>query len=50
MKPEETKPGFKLQPCLKKIKCKMTSNCHFLNSDKTEFVLLGPQHLTERLD
>ncbi|XP_034015853.1 uncharacterized protein LOC117501131, partial [Thalassophryne amazonica] len=45
MKPEDTHQLAKLQDCLTDIKTWMTSNFLFLNSDKTEVIVLGPTNL-----
>jgi len=39
----------KIQACLKYIKTWMTCNFLMLNSDKTEVILLGPDHLRDQL-
>uniref|UniRef100_A0A8C3GA23 Reverse transcriptase domain-containing protein n=1 Tax=Cyclopterus lumpus TaxID=8103 RepID=A0A8C3GA23_CYCLU len=49
IKPEETNQLAKLQACLKDIKTWMTCNFLMLNSDKTEVILLGPEHLRDQL-
>jgi len=50
IKPEESNQLTKLQPCLKDIKTWMTCNFLMLNSDATEVVLLGPEHLRNQSD
>jgi len=49
IKPEETNQLTKMQACLKDIKTWMTCNFLMLNSDKTEVILLGPEHLRDQL-
>ena len=49
MKPDELNQLTKLQACLKDIKTWMTANFLLLNSDKTEVIVLGPQHLRNTL-
>lgn len=49
MKPDEKNQLVKLQACLKDIKTWMTSNFLLLNSDKTEVIALGPEHLRNKL-
>ncbi|XP_061590906.1 uncharacterized protein LOC133456448 [Cololabis saira] len=50
MKPDETEPLVKLQACLRDIKDWMSRNFLLLNSDKTEVIILGPEHLRKGLD
>ena len=45
IKPDETNQLAKLQACLKDIKVWMTHNLQLLNSDKTEVIVVGPEHL-----
>jgi len=49
IKPEETNQLSKIQACLKDIKTWMTCNFLMLNSDKTEVILFGPEHLRDQL-
>jgi len=49
MKPEESNQLTKIQACLKDIKTWMTCNFLMLNSDKTEVILLIPEHLRDQL-
>jgi len=47
IKPEETNQLAEIQARLKDIKTWMTCNFLMLNSDKTEVILLGPEHLRD---
>ena len=49
MKPDETNQLAKLQACLKDLKTWMTCNFLLLNSDKTEVIVVGPEHLRNTL-
>ena len=49
MKPDETNQLSKLQVCLKDMNIWMTRSFLLLNSDKTEVIVLGPQHLRNTL-
>ena len=49
IKPEQYNQLTKLQACLKDIKTWKTPNFLFLNSDKTEVIILGPKHLRDTL-
>jgi len=49
IKPEEANQLTKIQACLKDIKTWMTCKLLMLNSDKTEVILLGPEHLRDQL-
>ena len=49
IKPEESNQLGKIQACLKDIKTWMTCNFLMLNSDKTEVILIGPEHLRDQL-
>ena len=49
IKPDEANQLAKLQACLKDIKSWMTCNFLLLNSDKTEVIVLGPEHLRNKL-
>jgi len=49
IKPEESNQLAKIQACLKDIKTWMTCNFLMLYSDKTEVILLGPEHLSDQL-
>jgi len=49
IKPEESNQLSKIQACLKDLKTWMTCNFLMLNYDKTEVILLGPEHLRDQL-
>ena len=49
IKPGEQFPLVKLRECLTDIKTWMTCNFLLLNSDKTEVIILGTQHLRNKL-
>jgi len=49
IKPDVQFPLVKLQECLTDIKTWITCNFLLLNSDKTEVIIFGPQHLRNKL-
>uniref|UniRef100_A0A4W6G917 Reverse transcriptase domain-containing protein n=1 Tax=Lates calcarifer TaxID=8187 RepID=A0A4W6G917_LATCA len=49
MEPNETNHLAKLQACLRDIKIWMTSNFLLLNSDKTEIIIIGPEHIRNKV-